>query len=147
MVSSNSELGVATGIVKTALLLLLSFAHLSCAANATKQPEPFVTRIYRPTLLYAAAATQSTGGNPLTEAKTPEQRRFLTEYYRVLHEDREAVLRDRTYLFMEPLRRCGIAFPEGTSVLWLPIYPPLRVVHTPAATKQIVRYMGLMPDK
>jgi hypothetical protein len=140
------ELGRRLHVVKTAFLLLFSLAYLSCAAKLNKQ-EPFVTLIYKPTLLYAAAAAQSHGGDPIAEAKTTEQRRFLTEYYRVLREDKNAIQGDRAYLFMEPLRRCGIAFPEGTSVTWLPIYPPLRVVHTREAAKQIEKYMRLTPDQ
>jgi len=124
-----------------AVLFLFAFVRLSCAA------EPFITHIYKPHLLYAAATAHSAGQDPIAEAKTPKQRRFLTEYYRVLRDDMDAVRRDRGYQFMEPLRRCGIKFPEGTSVLWLPTYPPLRVVHTAAATKQIETYMGLTPSK
>jgi hypothetical protein len=113
----------------------------------SSESETFVTRLYITRMLHDAAAAQSAGGDPLAEAKTPEQRRFLTEYYRVLREDRDAVLSDRTYLYMEPLRRCGFTFPEGTKVILIPATGRLLVIHTPAAIKEMEAVMGLTPER
>lgn len=107
----------------------------------------FVGHVYKPTLMYAAGAAETSKQDPLAVAKTPEQRRFLREYYRVLHEEAETVRRDPTYLFMEPLRRCGVDFPKGARVVWMATNPPLLVVHTPAATKRIEKFMGLDAQK
>lgn len=117
---------------------------MPCAAEDPKDTDQLLTRQYKPRLLFEAAATKSAGGDPFTAAKTPEQRRFLTEYYRVLREDSDAVRKDRTYLFMEPLRRCGVSFPKGAIVLWTPLDPALHVTHTPAGMKQIEKCMGLI---
>jgi len=124
---------------------LLSSANLPCRAEPAGQSAEFVTCTYRPALIYAAGAAETSGHDPIAQAKTPEQRRFLVEYYRVLRGDSGILHKNPSYLFMEPLRRCGIKFPEGTRVVWVPFDPPLMVIHTPATIKQIEKYMGLTP--
>jgi len=122
------------------LLLVMPIAY------ANEKTEHYETRLFKPTLLYAVAAAEIAHGDPMAEAKTPEQRQFLTEYLRVSREQSEALRKDPTYRYMEPLRRCGINFPVGTSVMWLPIATPLKVVHSLETIKQIEKYMGLTPD-
>ena len=129
--------------MKTALLLVFACAHVCWSAEPRKESPSFLSRSFIPTLMRAAQVAKGNGQDPLAEAKTAEQRRFLIEYFRVL--DRHEV-NDRMF-YMEPLRRCGILFPEGTMVILIPHSGNLLVVHTPAGMKQIESYMGLTPDK
>ncbi len=139
--------GVATRIVTSALLLILPIVHLACAAERKKQPQQFVERLFDAPMLREAGRSRVFGDDPLAAAKTAEQRQFLTEYGRVEREQPYAWRRDQRYPIMEPLRRCGIGFPEGTTVVWLLNTNYLRVIHTPATMKQIEMYMGLTPAK
>jgi hypothetical protein len=106
----------------------------------------FVNHLYKPQLLMDAAAAAAHQQDPVTEGKTPEQRQFLTEYYKILQEP-DLLNKPPTYQFIESLRRCGVVFPEGARVAWLPFNPPLLVIHTPAGTRQIEKFMGLEHQK
>ena len=132
---------------RTTLLILTCFVSLSFARDAKVNEDKFISSSYRPKLLYVAAAAQSRGDDPLMEAKSPEQRHFLTEYYRVIKENAGIAPKDQKRLLMEPLRRCGIEFPDGTKVVWLPLDPPLLIVHTPDTIRKIEKIMGLTPAK
>lgn len=108
---------------------------------------PLISRSYRPDLIYSASFAQQAGKDPVAEGATPEQRLFLTEYLRVMREEKEAIDRDRSYLFVEPLRRCGIQFPEGATVIWIATSSRLGVRHTAAGIRQIEKFMGLTPRR
>jgi len=133
--------------VKTALLILL----LSCTFLPAGEPEQraqFVTQIYDPELIYRMNRSIHFGENPLKEAATKDQRRFVRAYLAVKDEDsrrpKEAQKwHDITFPWMEALRRCGIDFPEGTTVRWLYTFPPLLVTHTPETIKRIEKLMDL----
>lgn len=135
--------GVATRMIKTVLFLVFAFAQICWTAEPGEESQSFLSRSFTPTLMRAAQSAKANGEDPLALAKTAEQRRFLIEYFRVL--DRHEV-NDRMF-YMEPLRRCGILFPEGTKVILIPHTGNLLVVHSAAGMKQIESYMGLTPDK
>ena len=112
--------------------------------SAALKKAGLISNRYQPKLLFEAAAARAGKQDPLSVAKTPEQRRFLTEYLKVQAEG--DLMRERMdYQWVEPLRRCGIVFPPGARLIWLPFNSPLVVIHTPKATRQIEKYMGLEP--
>lgn len=155
------------GTMKRVLLLLFSLVLLGRTAECGESSKPLdglfpeiekaaaaeraalkkaglVSHRYQPQLIIAADAVRVNHGNPLAEAKTPAQRRFLREYFKVQAEG--DLMRERPdYQWVEPLRRCGVEFPPGARIIWLAFKPPLVVIHTPKATRQIEKYRGLQP--
>jgi hypothetical protein len=127
-----------------AIFLALIFC---CSIVRTDEPAAgtqFISRIYYPELLYRMRP----GVTAREAAKTEDQLRFAEAYTALQKEEEARRLKDKQHswnpdLFMDALRRCGIEFPKGTTVRWLPTYPPLLVTHTPEAMKRIEALMDL----
>jgi hypothetical protein len=133
--------------MKTVVLIVVMCCTL-LQAQEPKSPAHFVTRIYYPELLYRMGPIEGAHGDPMEAAKTDDQRRFVKAYLAVRDEDRRKPVeqqqwRDTSFPWVEALRRCGIQFPEGATVRWLPIAPPLLVTHTPETMKRIGALMDL----
>ncbi|MGC3990715.1 MAG: hypothetical protein QM796_13750 [Chthoniobacteraceae bacterium] len=115
------------------------------------ESKPKIRRRFSLKLLDRLAAIQAAGSDPIAAAESPEQLRFLKAYLAVLDEERlklkgEPHPQDTAFPWMESLRRCGIVFPEGTSVRLLPVDPPLQVISDPATMKQIEALMDLKAE-
>ena len=133
--------------MKSALLIPILFCTVLHAAEPAQRAQ-LVSHIYYPELIYRTSPIKVSEGNLLEAARTKDQRRFGAAYVAVFDEDRrkpkeDQQWRDPTFPWVAALRRCGIAFPEGTTVRWLPTYPPLLVTHTPAVISRIESLMDL----
>jgi hypothetical protein len=117
----------------------------SAKRNEALKKAGLVCTCYKPRMLFAALAARASKEDPLVVATTPEQRQFLAEYFKI--QDDPALFRQGpAYLITESLRRCGIAFPEGTKIQWLVAgSPPLIVLPKPGTIRKIEKYMGLEP--
>jgi hypothetical protein len=125
------------------MTMILAMSAAGCLAQTPS--DAIVSKSYpRLRLLTDAAPIRSSGGDPLTVATTERQRRFLAAYYAVIDDTnagkRPSGNRD---LLVEALRRCGVPFPEGTYVIFVPADHSVIVRHTASTIRTIETYFGI----
>ena len=125
-------------------LLILALVAPCCIAYCDDGSQHFIKRAYRDKILLFAGLAEQAGKDPILEGETPEERQFLRAYYEVKREELAKKSHyNYNHILMESLRRCGVSFPEGTTVLYIPVDPPLHIIQTKEGLTKIEKLMGL----